>query len=246
MIDQQNVKSILSEIENGKLERDLGRTKITLIAMALSLLPIIGGAASIAFEKSGTELFAVDLENHLVTLAAELRKMGLRIDEIDGLSKRVDLISEAVATNSAIAEEFRKLIASAAKSASKAQIIDEHVVNNNGGIMIYTNVIMENLRLSSSAADGATTTFNNLTHSGSSKFDTDRARQEISNARFSGRGEGFSSFVQIQNGLFGQGSVETNVSEPGCNIGLRVTRVVGPNDPGGATLSISNLPKGRK
>ncbi len=169
-----------------------------------------------------------------------------RIDDIDVLSKRVDLISKAVKENSSIAEEFRKLMEFAAKSASNAQILDEHVVNKNGGLMTYFNVIMEDLRLSSSATGGATTTFDGLVHSGSSKFDTDRAKQEISNARFSGRGEGFSSIVKIQNGLFGQGSVETNVSEPGANIGLRITRVVGPDDPGGATVSISNSPRNRK
>lgn len=246
-MDKQNIASIVAVIENGKVGRDIGKAATTLIAMALSPLPILGGAVSIALQIAGNELWSVDIERHVHTIASEMLKINSRIDEIDIiLSERVNLLSKLLAEHSEIAEEFRKLILSVAKSASAAQIIDEHVVNNNGGIMTYTNVIMENLRLLSSATKGATTTFENLTVSGSSKFDTDHARQDISNAKFSGRDQGFSSLAKIQSAELGQGIVETHVSEPGRNTGVRVTRVDGPNGPGGATLSISNLPKRRK
>jgi hypothetical protein len=224
-MDQNKIASMIAEIEQGGLGRDLGMATKTLISMVASAIPLIGGAAAIAIEKSANQLLEIDTEKHLVTIARGLLTMMPKIDEIDVLSEQIDLISKALATNSSIAGELRKLIDFAIKLASNAHLIDEHVVNNNGGIVAYSSVAMENLRLSSTATNGATTTFDGLTHSGSSKFDTDRSIQKVSNSRFSGRGPWFSSFVEIQNGAFGQGTVETNVSEPGRNIAFRVTRV---------------------
>jgi hypothetical protein len=215
----------------GVESKKIGRTATTLLAMIVSALPLVGGPLSLALDKLGDRLLLPDVEEHLKAIENYLLRLAPRIGQLEALDERVRAITETLFNQPEIIRILRQIVAATAPN-----LLDEFAVNNVGGIQELSKIVVDNMHLVSKASEGATTTLNNVTHSGPAKFDTDHARQSISNSRFSGRPQGVATFADIKNATLGQGTVHTNFSDGTRVAAIAVFRTIGPDDPGGPTI----------
>jgi hypothetical protein len=232
-MDTKQLEALYHELVGGKRAKQWGRGAMTALALVTSLIPVVGGPTSIAVDKLSDKLFTQDVSVHLEALNVALQRIAPEIDRIDAFDKRLQRLSEAASSNAELIQLLENIAA-----ASAVAILDDLTIVNVGGVNEIKRVVVENMRLQSTASVGAVTNFTELKHAGSARFDTDHAKQTITDSHFTGRTGGFSSELSIRNAVLGQGTVEHHVVRDGGFVGLQITRHVGPNDPGGATLSI--------
>jgi hypothetical protein len=244
-VDIGEIRRLYNELDSTAAEdRKIGRTAATLLAMIVSAVPVVGGSISIALDKIADKLFKPDVEEHLKSIERELLGVAPHANQIETLEDRVRIFSEVLSAHAEILQTLKETVA-----AILPGLVDEFVLNNLGGVQEVTKVVINDMHLVSTATNGATTSLDEITLHGPARFDTDHARQSISNSYFSGRTQGIASVARIGNVELGQGTVEHHVIEGDKFSGIRVQRDVGPNDPGGPTLRVYmtvGKPPGRK
>ncbi|MDO9609007.1 MAG: hypothetical protein Q7J26_10820 [Brevundimonas sp.] len=240
-MNTDRIAELYEALNRGAAGRKAGKATMTGAALVASLLPVVGGPASIAADEISKRFFEVNSEEHLAEIERVLLDIIPQIGIVEDLAARVNLLTSKMDKDA----DLRKLISELVGGMASAEL-DDFTINNVGGLQKLTDVVIDQMRLQSTAIAGARTSLDRVSVTGPVRFDTDHASQEISNSVFRGRGGGTTTFSSIRNAQLGQGTVEFDVREPGSVIGMRVTRVVGPNDPGGSTISFSNVPRPRR
>lgn len=240
-MNTNRIAELYDALNRGASGRKAGQATMTGVALIASLLPVVGGPASIAADEISKRFFEVNSDEHLAEIERLLLEMIPQIASMSDLAERVEILSSKIEADG----HLRALISNLVEGVASAEL-DDFTITNVGGLQKLTDVVIDRMRVQSTATAGGRTSFDRVAVTGPARFETKDASQEISNSVFSGRGNGVTTFSSIGNAQLGQGTVEFDVREPGRVIGMRITRVVGPNDPGGATISFSNVPRPRR
>ncbi len=240
-MNTDRIAELYDALNRGAVGRKVGKATMTGAALVASLLPVVGGPASIAADEISKRFFEVNSEEHLAEIERLLLDIIPQIASVEDLKARVDLLTSKIDVDAGLRTVLADLVGGVASAE-----LDDFTINNVGGLQKLTDVVIDQMRLQSTASDGGRNSLDRVAVTGPARFDTDHASQEISNSVFRGRGGGATTFSSIRNAQLGQGTVEFDVREPGRVIGMRVTRVVGPNDPGGPTISFSSIPRPRR
>jgi hypothetical protein len=232
-MDVQAIKQNFEELQSSAGARGVGRVALTLTAMVLSAFPGVG-PVGVLVEKFGSHVADPDIEKHVVALEEALLAIAPELSRIDDLEERVDLLASLLARNEEANRQLRGFVSEAG-----AALLERFELKNIGGVNRLYDVVIENMKLDSIAAEGGRTTLDRVDHQGPASFETDRhSAQSISRSRFKGRSAGVMTDIALGDALLGPGKVETHVVEGNSVTGLKITRVVGPGDPGGAAMSI--------
>ncbi|MDB5522433.1 MAG: hypothetical protein JWM58_196 [Rhizobium sp.] len=228
-MDIERVRQIESDLSKDEIFRTVGDYGVTALAMLVSAIPG-AGPVGVAIEKIQQKLFEPDFKGALVALSQELASVEPQLESIES---RIGRIEERTAIDSAFEAAFRALVAGAVNAS-----MDPLEVSNEGGTTNVVDVIIDDMKLHSTATNGGITNMSGVTATGSAKFETGpNSEHNISGSHFSSRREGFAASATLNNVAMRSGS-KVEIAPPDANVGVRVTRVFGPGE-GGAAMTIT-------
>jgi hypothetical protein len=229
-MDIERVRNIEKNLNGDEVFRSFGEYGMTTLAMLVAAIPGMG-PAGVALDKVQQKLFEPDFKNSIIALSQELASIA---PQLDSVGERMAALEAKVALDGSFEARFRTLLEDIL-----TESVDTYELDSNGGKTNVANVIINDMKLHSVARSGGTTNIHNVKQTGSAKFETGPgSEQNITGSTFSSRRSGFSAVANFNTVSMQAGST-VEVAPPDANIGVRVTRVFGPDDEGGAAMTIS-------
>ncbi|MCK0533387.1 hypothetical protein [Sphingobium agri] len=233
MTTEAEMQSIYNDLEARGFLREGGPIAVTLVAAAASGIPIFGGPIAHLLEKFSERNLEPDLAAHLATVARKIEQLAPEVAGIASLQGRIVHLEEAAKRMEPLAQLLAEFVASGAERVAPVEF------TNLGGRQSIEDVIVRGRPVKFEASGGAHTTVENMKQSGglAQHITGPGSTQIIRGSTYELTDGRAHTSSYLGNAILGHGSVEMNVREPGAVLGMRVTRIIGPNDLGGAAMT---------
>lgn len=224
----EQTKQVYEQIKDHDMP-NVGRTGMTVLTMALSTIPGVGGLLATVSADAREGLFSPDLAGHIKAISSDLLALKPELDEIPDLSERVQKIEALLADNDELALRL---------AAAVAPKLDTQEFVTVGGEAEIRDTIYRNLHLHSTASEGGHVLIDHVAHTGSAKFVTGPgSKHVIQGSEFSGSsGSGVGHQALFRSAEVRAGA-ELQFNPPGEHTTLKVNYRPGPK--GGAAMTIT-------